>query len=218
MTFKEGYIAGCFVGFSETLVGHSLDTLKVNKQNNVLQSFKLKNLYRGINQALFSSVLTNSLVFGVNRNLETFNINSFGSGFLTGLLNGFLTCPLENKKIQKQNSINNIRYFRGVHLSMLRESLGYSLYFGTYKSLRDNEVPIYISGSISGVISWIFTYPIDVITTRFKSDKNKSIFDCYLKGNLWNGIEFCLLRSMITNSINFLVYETVLDYINIYNI
>ena len=61
---------------------------------------------------------------------------------------------------------------------------------------------------MAGVLSWFFTYPIDVIKTRIQGTDINSI-EAFKKGGLFNGIKICLLRSFLVNSIGFFIYEKI---------
>jgi hypothetical protein len=206
----KSFIAGSITGLTETFFGYSLDTIKVNIQNNT--EWKVNNLYKGVNFALKNSIVTNSFVFGFNNFINNrYNLNSFESGFVTGIVNGILITPFENKKIQKQNNIKNINYLKTIELTILRESIGYSIYFGSYDTLKNKyKIHPLIAGGISGALSWTITYPVDVLSTRLKSDSDLTLYKAIKKGNFWNGISFCILRSMIVSSINFYTYEELM--------
>lgn len=206
----NSFLAGSITGLTETFFGYSLDTIKVNLQNNT--PWKFNQLYKGISYALKSSIATNSFVFGFNNFINTkYNLNSFQSGFITGIANGIIITPFENKKIQLQNNIKNINYFKTIELTILRESLAYSIYFGSYDIHKNtyNLHPL-ISGGSAGALSWILTYPIDVLTTRLKSNDKLTLTQAIKMGNMWKGFSFCVARSIIVSSINFYTYEKIL--------
>ena len=53
-----------------------------------------------------------------------------------------------------------------------------SVYFGSYHKARDNGYNSFISGGISGLANWTFSYPIDVIMSR-QIAQNISISQAY---------------------------------------
>ena len=101
----------------------------------------------------------------------------------------------------------------GLFTTFCRESLGYSIYFSTYHYCKKYDIPTWISGGFAGVMNWSITYPIDVIKNR-QLNYNCNIMDAYKIGNLYNGINFCLIRAMIVNSMIFTVYEKLNEVIN----
>ena len=56
------------------------------------------------------------------------------------------------------------------------------------------------------MLSWLITYPIDVIKTRIQSEKY-NLKNALSKGKFNHGLSYCLLRSFIVNGFSFLVYE-----------
>ena len=50
----------------------------------------------------------------------------------------------------------------------------YLLYFSSYEYMvrlkKDSAAWVFTVGGLSGIISWIFTYPIDMVKTRLQAD------------------------------------------------
>ena len=92
----------------------------------------------------------------------------------------------------------------------MREIPAIFIYFKTYQECKNNNIPIFLSGSLAGFNSWLFTYPIDTIKTRLQNETCKTIKQAYIKGNLFNGLTICLIRSFIVNGVNFSVYEEIM--------
>jgi solute carrier family 25 (mitochondrial carnitine/acylcarnitine transporter), member 20/29 len=205
------FLAGLISGTSQVISGHPFDTLKVNLQNNNLKHFNLnyKNLYKGISYPLITNSLLVSIQFGVYNKFKNNGYNEIISSGSAGLVTGIISSPLDRFKIKRQLLSNEIynKPFKGVHLTIYREVPANIIYFNTYKFMRDNQFNILVSGGTAGILSWLFTYPIDVIKTRIQSDKYSSIKDAINKKNLYNGLSPCLVRALIVNSIGFYVYE-----------
>ncbi|KAK0082466.1 hypothetical protein PV325_010349 [Microctonus aethiopoides] len=127
-------------------------------------------------------------------------------------------------KIYRQSGILGI--FRGLNVTAVREVPGYGLYFFTYEALTRNNSLIKINqpistlhmllaGGLSGIVSWVFTYPIDVIKSRLQADKNSryvGAIDCLKKslneegvGCLFKGLNSTILRAFPTNAATFTV-------------
>jgi len=83
------------------------------------------------------------------------------------------------KKIYKyENQIRGL--YRGLGITLCREVPAFSLYFGSYYWLCNllhatsddavNILKLLLAGGTAGIISWVFTYPQDVIKTRLQLD------------------------------------------------
>ena len=220
-------ILGSTIGTSQIIIGYPLDTLKTLRQNNkkiTLQELKFRNLYKGVSYPIYLNIFYQSLLFYSYENLNNKLNNNFISGFITGSIIGVISNPFEYYKVRKQNKLP-IEHFsrnsliKGMQYTVLRESIAIGVYFSSYYSLKEYNINTFISGGLSGVFSWVLTYPIDTIKTRIQSCDtlipNKynnigfsSLFNKnLLNRNLFNGLNYCLSRSFIVNSFTFIIYE-----------
>ena len=82
-----------------------------------------------------------------------------------------------------------------------------------------------MAGGIAGIISWMPTYPFDVIKTRMQGDgfgKNqmfKSSLHCFrytIEGQglsiLYRGFGSCVYRAFVVNSVVLFVYTQINNY------
>ena len=210
------FFLGTMVGVVQTLIGHPLDTMKTNYQNQIKINLKknmIKKLYRGVYYPLASSVITSGFIFYSNDYINNKLNNHYYSGFMTGLACTPLINSLEVFKVKAQVGLSNdfSQLGKGISATLLRESIGTSLYFGSYNTLKNNYNP-FISGSLAGLISWALTYPIDVIKTRIQTGDSKTWEKAINKGKLSSGMSVCLVRSFIVNGFSFSVYEYVKNY------
>ena len=105
----------------------------------------------------------------------------------------------------------NIYLQTGLLSTFLRDSFGFSIYFGCYNYLQTKHDNPLMNGGISGVLSWIYSYPIDVIKTQ-KQVYNLSyskIIRTTKKRKYIKGINTVLLRSFIVNAGIFYIYEKI---------
>ena len=65
-----------------------------------------------------------------------------------------------------------------------------------------------MSGGIAGINSWLITYPIDTLKSRKQLNPNKTIYELYKIGNLFNGLTITLIRAFIVNGFSFYIYDT----------
>jgi hypothetical protein len=197
------YLIGNLIGIANTTIGYPLDTIKVHYQkNNSMPKINLK-LYRGVKYPLYNSIILNTIVFGNLDKLKNYTENSFMTGFILGGIGSLLINNFELKKIKSQLNYKNIKLhsLSGIKYTFLREGLGFGIFFSVYDILKKKEKPTFIAGSISGMTSWVITYPIDTIRT-------KSILNQPIKiHGLYNGLRFCLLRSFILDGIAFSIFE-----------
>jgi hypothetical protein len=163
-------------------------------------------------------VLTNSIAFHSNTRLRDNNVkNPYISGAIVGTIISPVVFFFDVFKIKKQNNMKcHFRDFikpQSMYLSCLRESLAYSVYFGSYFSMKDYGINSMLAGGIAGCINWTTTYPIDTLKTR-SITYDKTIKDYILMGNFWKGCRICVLRAFLVNSVGFGVYELSLDLLS----
>ena len=100
-------------------------------------------------------------------------------------------------------------FTRGFYLTVYREIPGCAVYFTSFELLTreksGNKASLWqllIAGGTAGCLSWLITYPIDTIKTKFQTnDAYKSILECIIdcfknegyKG-FWKGLSAALLR------------------------
>lgn len=129
-------------------------------------------------------------------------------------------------KIYRQNGVKGC--YKGMTLTLLRETPAFAIYFGTFElfchTLRPEgenidcigPLAILMAGGLSGISSWVATYPIDVVKSRFQADetgrkrKYHSMVDCvrktYRSGGLSafsQGLTATILRAFPTNAATF---------------
>lgn len=208
---NEFYLGLC-VGGVQTVIGHPLDTIKTCQQNNQRLLYNL-NLYRGLSYPLYSSTLINGFLFYSNDVMKKYTYNNYLSGFATGLLCSPMINVFETYKVKKQTNqlvrLNDLFSYskKGLSATLVRESIGTSIYFGTYHNFRSFELSPFISGSLSGLLSWLLTYPVDVIKSRIQSGLDKTWKSAIKRSGLMYGVSICLVRSFIVNGFSFSAYD-----------
>jgi len=207
------FTIGTCVGLVQTVVGHPLDSIKTNFQNNSNYNIKYRSLYNGLRYPMVSTVITNGFLFHFNNSIESKINNSFLSGFATGIIcapmiNVFEVYKVKTQLSNKVNFKNNKNLLKlGLTATLIRESFGTCLYFGTYNFCRKEELNPFFSGAIAGSTSWLTTYPVDVVKTRVQSGEFKTYRSAIRKGNLLQGLGICLFRSILVNGISFTAYD-----------
>jgi solute carrier family 25 (mitochondrial carnitine/acylcarnitine transporter), member 20/29 len=218
-------------GISQTVIGHPFDTVKTLKQmnnrigsinivKNLVKNNGVKYMYRGFFPPLIGGCIQNCFLFSSENYINKYITNNpLYSGFIAGGITSIAVSPFElvkcNLQINKDTTIKKIiskkgfKYFKGCHLTFLRDSIGFSIYFGTYKFLQEKYNNPLINGGISGTLSWIYSYPIDVVKTKYKLS-NKTIIQILKKEtskSLVSGMNIMLLRAFCVNAGIFYVFE-----------
>ena len=216
------FVYGGISGMCQNIIGFPLDTIKVLKQNNM--NFKHKNplrYYNGFSYSVSNQIINNAISFSSLSYLNSYLKNYYISGFLTGIVVSPVVFSFDVGKIKNQVS-NNKFYFvdykdilntKGKETTVLRESIALSIYFGTYHELRKNNVSIITSGGLAGVLNWLITYPLDIIKTR-QMTFQISFKEAFHQKKLFRGLDVCLIRAFLVNSIGFYSYELAKLYIN----
>ena len=221
-----GYIAGAANGFSQVIVGHPLDTIKVYLQTTGKYNVSYRHLIRGIAYPLMSMIPTVSLQFGtenlyskiVKKEEDEF---TWSDGFLSGAITGLTCAPIisvtELYRIRRQKfeTNRNFKLNLGMGMTILREIPAVAMYFGVYKytsnvlekkGYNDFYTPL-IAGGAGGGLSWFFNYPIDVIKTRIQAGDCKTILEGFRMGKIFKGIGIYTFRGTLVNGVGFFTYE-----------
>ena len=201
------------IGLTEVSIGHPFDTAKVLIQNKKRWiGLPPSHYYRGWKFPLFCSCVFNCTVFPMYDKTIKYTKNYWLSGFLSGLIVSPVVFTLDTFKIKSQInkpiSLSLLKPMHGYWSTTARECLAMTVYFGTYKSLKDKNYNPMIAGGAAGLINWTTTYPIDVIHSR-QIAQHISIKQAIKIGNLWKGYSVCATRAVLVNACTFSVYEKV---------
>lgn len=203
-------------------------------------------LYRGISSPLAGVAAINAIIFGVYGNIQRQSADPdslrshFFAGAAAGLAQSWLCSPMELAKTRIQllghgsplqclkdiHASEGVRgVFKGLGITVMREIPAFSSYFVTYELLtRNNDnTPIstlrmLFAGGFAGTVSWILTYPIDVVKSRLQADgmvgaaQYNGIIDCVKKSIsteghkfLTRGLTSTIIRAFPTNAACFTV-------------
>lgn len=223
------YVFGNIFGITQVLIGHPFDTLKTNIQNSKDIKIFIKNpiqLYRGITYPLLMNSIGTSFLFGNYDYFYKQTNNRLISGMLAGSISAIILTPFDYKKIQLQTQVVQKKlhiqsvslperlseifkiYYKGFGYTLSREITAIPIYFYSYHYLIEYTNP-FIAGGISGVNSWLFTYPIDTLKSRKQLYQNKTLKEMIKMGSLFNGLAITLLRAFIVNSSSFYLYDLI---------
>ena len=184
MSSDFGY--GLIGGVVGTIFSHPFDTIKTRIQSNkvtlIKDAYKMGKLYNGILPPLIGIALEKSIVFGFYDLAKKNGYNNFTSGLIGGFMSTVIVVPVDRLKIIMQNKgtitkdiLKPTSLYKGFSITLFRETPGFGIYFTTYNYLSDrynkekNLIKTFYFGSLSGLNSWIFIYPSDLIKTRYQS-------------------------------------------------
>lgn len=217
------------IGCVQTIIGYPLDTLKTNLQSKTIENNKILrkdkisirnilSLFNGVKYPLASNIICQNIFFSSYHYLDHKLENPFISGTIAGSIIGLISNPLEYYKVCAQNnkySRQNIKKSLtcGLKQSLLRESISSGTYFYTYFKMTELNYHPFVSGGISGVNSWLITYPIDTYKTRIQSGQkiNENIVSFLKNKKNWSGLGYCLSRAFLVNSVSFYLYDKILN-------
>jgi solute carrier family 25 carnitine/acylcarnitine transporter 20/29 len=228
------YLLGNLFGISQVIIGYPFDTVKTNLQNfkPIVPLFHSPRLfYKGMQYPLLTSMLGTTLMFGNYSYFLEITENKFISASTTGIIGAFLITPFDHLKIQRQIqaqqaqeykkpkctpfTINRLftnpkQLFRGLTLTILRESIAIPAYFLTFDYMYYQcHIHPFFSGGIAGINSWLLTYPLDTLKSRRQLYQTKSLYELRTMGSLYNGLGITLLRGFIVNGASFYFYSMV---------
>jgi hypothetical protein len=195
--FKKGVVSG----IAQTLSGHPFDTIKVYKQNNLNFKFNIYQMYKGI---LFP-LISNTFIVG-----SQFYIYHNYSSILAGFISGLMITPIDYFKTQKQINKDykyKLTIPKGLNITITREVFAVPIYFNSYYYINNKINNPFISGGISGILSWLIPYPIDTIKSRIQS--GISLKKSLKMKNYYKGLNFCLFRAFLVNGIGFFCLEKI---------
>lgn len=198
--------AGAAAGLAKTLISHPFDTLKVYSQVSRYHLPSMMDLYKGIEFPLIRNAIDNSShMFFRDLVKCTVNIddNIFSIGFLAGILQALVTNPLDYLKLQRQLSqpfvIQHI--YRGLHWTVLKESISGAIFLTSYEELKKHSVPPGHAGSASALTAMILTFPLDTLRVRVQSGAHM------VHASHFQGIGFALAKCILSNFVALTVYE-----------
>ena len=221
----DAIYAGFISGIVQTAIGHPLDTLKTWSQNSILLKkppINIINLYKGIAYPMIQNPLLISTSFFSNHYLKEKTDNVYFSSSVTGIISGIISTPIDKFKIMNQQKLEYklsiltfLKSYKNIHIMMMREIPANFIYYSSFDTMKNNNVPIFLGGGIAGVLSWTLTYPLDTIKSRLQSNSCKTIKEAYFQKKLFNGLSPCIQRAFIVNSFGMYVYEKLLVTTNL---
>jgi len=228
------FVCGMIGGVVGTLFSHPPDTIKTRFQSGTAATFKqaltMGNLYGGVSAPLFGIGFEKLIVFGFYGECKKMGFSDATSGLVGGFASTLVVVPVDRIKIIMQNKEPLTRklfmpssLYKGFSITLFRETPGFGIYFTTYNKLahkfnqEKNLFKSFMFGSVSGLTSWIFIYPSDLIKTKYQASKTnstasiaqviKNIYKTDGIGGFYRGFSFAVMRALPLHGGVFLGYE-----------
>lgn len=221
----------------------------------VVKEGGVRSLYRGTIPPLIGAMAVNGFCFGIygtslghikrafGREKETLGDIAL-AGVFAGTINNFFQVPGDLIKTKLQlgiypglgscvkDIVKNQGYsglMKGFSITWIRDAPSFAIYFASFEYLHDrwgnSAVALLNAGGIAGILSWLSTYPADIVKSRIQSlpvyphpgwDKYTGIIDCAVKSYrseggrvFFRGLGVCLTRAYPVNAAVLYLYETV---------
>lgn len=201
-------VGSAVAGFSSTLLGHPLDTIKTHLQTNpqlrsshqVVREIHVTGLFRGMTPPLFNAIVMNSVMFSVFDKVNATYENPFVAGLLSGFATAMISTPTDYLKIQAQLSGSSILtmmgktpffqipLYRGHLANLAKEGVFTMTYLGLYHKMAGSVaqpqditslLSVALRSSTTGAMAWVISYPIDTIKTIVQSGDRRSYYSIY---------------------------------------
>jgi len=207
-----------------------------------------KGLFRGMSSPLAGVAAINAITFGVYGNAlrcmeDQESVKSVTmAGMTAGIVQTFIVSPMELVKTQMQvcgetsisstcrmiyQSAGMSGFTRGLALTFTREVPAIGVFFGSYeimiREFGESTATILGAGGIAGVLSWVLTYPQDVLKTRLQADgfgarqtysssSNCMKLSLEKEGSkfLTRGLSSTVIRAFPVNAATFFVYSAIM--------
>ncbi|XP_018329482.1 solute carrier family 25 member 45-like isoform X3 [Agrilus planipennis] len=133
------------------------------------------------------------------------------------------------KYIVQQRGVPGL--FRGFVPTMWRDMISSMIYMPLYESylIYHKSTSIYhiaFAGGLTGVFSWVFVIPFDVVKSRIQADstvnpKYHGMIDCMVKSYreegasiFGKGFTVCMVRAFPVNAAIFFAYEVAIEFMH----
>lgn len=208
----KNIIPGFTMGIVRATISHPFEMLKIKSQINNKELF-YKNLLKGLHYSIISNSIERGIQFGLFEKFKK-NDNIFISSTKSSIISTTISLPyniiLLRKIILKTSiNINKNIFYKSIGLEYSRNLSGSIIFLSSYNYLKEKDIGIIYRAPISSCLVWLLTYPIDTYKNILISNNKINL---NIK-NLYNGIQYPLIRSMPSSIIGFYIYEYMLNYV-----
>ena len=208
----KNIIPGFTMGIVRATISHPFEMLKIKSQINNKELF-YKNLFKGLHYSIISNSIERGIQFGLFEKFKK-NDNIFISSTKSSIISTTISLPyniiLLRKIILKTSiNINKNIFYKSIGLEYSRNLSGSIIFLSSYNYFKEKDIGIIYRAPISSSFVWLLTYPIDTYKNILISNNKINL---NIK-NLYNGIQYPLIRSIPSSIIGFYTYEYMLNYI-----
>jgi hypothetical protein len=206
------FIPGFAMGSTRAIISHPFEMLKLKTQMNITSNF-YQGLFKGIHLSVGSNALERGIQFYWFEKFKKKYDNVIISSFLASLISTSISLPynvilLRKTVLEIKSNINYNIIFKSGTLEYTRNMLGSTIFLYSYDNLKKNNFPIYACGTMTSVIVWGVTYPIDNIKNQIIANKKINL------KNIYRGVQYPIIRSIPSSTVGFYVYEYLNDSLN----
>lgn len=228
-TLKSESVRGLYKGMSSPMAGVSVvNAIIFGVHGNIMKNVKdpsaiSSHATAGAGAGFIQAFVASPMELAKTR----MQIQSNAGGGASTMYKGPFQC-LGN--IMKKEGLKGV--FRGQTITVMREIPGFATYFGSYEYLLRNfsqgedepsAAAILMAGGLAGTLSWVLTYPLDVVKSRLQADgmegenRYRGIWHC-IKSSVANegalvlgrGLSSTVVRAFPTNAATFSVVSYVM--------
>jgi solute carrier family 25 carnitine/acylcarnitine transporter 20/29 len=235
-------VPGFFQGITRVTISYPFDVIKVNLQKLLFKntyetiSYLVKNdifrFYRGSSLSYVSVGIERSIQFYLMERMNNLNnTNPYINSLFLSVFSSIYSIPVQymttniaiNQKVSIKDFIKNEiknpkNLYKGYAVEFVRNSMGSTIFMGTYYWLRnkfgEKTKFSYIYGGLSGISVWLITFPLDTIRTDYQTTKSNNILNLIINRvnnngihSFYRGIFPVLLKTIPSASIGMYVYE-----------
>ena len=178
----------------------------------VLKSDGIAGLFKGIKAPIVGNAATSTVHFSVFNHFHE-NNHAIIAGALAGAAGSFIVSPIEYVRIKmqlanqfdnqksykgamdcakhiiQQHGYNPLAMYRGLGITMARESIGYAAFFGAYYMIESPTgiklADDVLRGCVCGLALWRSMYPLDCIKSRMQG----AILEHKHHGPVWHALD-----------------------------
>lgn len=213
--FKQ-FLPGFTMGLTRAAISHPFEILKIQSQIGAKNTFN-KTLFKGIGYSLVANSLERGIQFYFFNKFKKENESRFASSLKSSLISTGISFPYNIillKRVVSNNSekFNKNIFMKSCSLEYTRNLMGSTLFLYSYDFYKTKIDLFFIPPVLATTNVWLITYPIDTIKNKIINDGKINWKKIGIK-NVYQGIQYPLIRSLPSSIIGMWVYEKMMELI-----